>query len=181
VDVFPSDKALGIPATFAPMRPRMPQQCLLLADKALLTANRGMQLWLDALYVRLTKPRGDDVFEEFVMASDPETKLFMTRVTLQGNGNGRVRTCAECGVETSRTAAVYAEGVMHVSDALSSFIGPKLLWSIILQKCMYEGKNALYYILHTAITELFQAIVGGGWVIFGRSECTSDCDDVQIV
>ena len=68
------------------------------------------QLWLDGLYVRLTSPREAE-FSQF-LSTVSNAQLWMTGVTLQGNGDGQ-RDCFNCGVEASSAAPVYAAGVIN--------------------------------------------------------------------
>ena len=65
------------------------------------------QLWLDNLYVRLTSPR-DVNFLHFLAAYE-DAELWMTGVTLQGNGDGE-RDCDHCGIQSA--GSVYAEGAV---------------------------------------------------------------------
>ena len=89
-DVAPS---FTPPTGHAPLRELLPGQCLLLADDNSMLV--GGQLWLDGLYVRLTSPR-DGKFSRFLLSTD-NAVLWMTGVTLQGNGSGK-RDCIYCGV-----------------------------------------------------------------------------------
>ena len=86
-----------------------PRQCLLLADTDLLYVG-GTKLWLDGLYVRLTTPR-DDVFFRFIEVGETIGELWMTNVTLQGNGDGAL-DCYTCGLDLW-SSAVYAEGAIY--------------------------------------------------------------------
>lgn len=93
----------------APLRPLLPRQCLLLADDRLMEVDSS-KLWLDGLYVRLTTPRDTSgVFDGFILVSGSGAEVWMTGVTLQGNGD-KVRDCDDCGLRGSIDAAVYAEG-----------------------------------------------------------------------
>jgi hypothetical protein len=98
----------SFPSGHAPLRPLLPNQCLLLADEDLLNVRAG-NLWLDSLYVRLTTPRdAGGVFYGFIQVGF-EAAVWMTGVTLQGNGDG-VEDCWACGLIFWAKARVYAEG-----------------------------------------------------------------------
>ena len=92
------------PTGHAPLRDMMPGQCLLLADSPFIQLPQS-QLWLDGLHVRLTSPRGADFTSLVWTGSNAE--LWMTGVTLQGNGDG-VRDCWHCGF--SGSGMLHAEG-----------------------------------------------------------------------
>ena len=113
------------PNGHAPLRDLLPGQCLLLADENLMWVVQG-QLWLDGLYVRLTSPRDGRDFYVFLFADSP-AEVWMTGVTLQGNGDGE-RDCSDCGV-ISR-GHVYAEGAatasLHVHASTST-------WALVRQ------------------------------------------------
>lgn len=95
-------------ANDGPLRDLLPRQCLLLVDADLLEVDDS-KLWLDGLYVRLTSPRGEDGFAELIYIQ-PSGELWMTDVTLQGNGNSDFGAdCSNCGMDVR--GSVYAEGV----------------------------------------------------------------------
>lgn len=97
------------PATgHAPLLTMKARQCLLLVDTDFLYIG-GTSLWLDGLYVRLTEPRGDPFFR-FVEIGEETGQLWMTGVTLQGNGDG-VLDCYTCALDLW-AASVYAEGAL---------------------------------------------------------------------
>ena len=95
-----------VPSTHAPMLPLSSGQCLLLVDTDLLYVG-GTSLWLDGLYVRLTEAR-DETFFRFIEVGDTTGQLWMTGMTLQGNGDG-VLDCYTCGLDLW-SSAVYAKG-----------------------------------------------------------------------
>lgn len=97
-----------LPPSHAPLRPLLTGQCLLLADEQVLSA--GSRLWLDGLYFRLTSPR-HRLFSQLIVTHGAGTEVWMTNVTLQGNGDGQ-QDCYICGVGVASNAAVYAEGVL---------------------------------------------------------------------
>jgi hypothetical protein len=105
---MPTSEELGLPPGAPPLRPRVGRQCLLLADGAVLATGEGAEVWVDGLYVRLGTPRQEE-FQEFVAAKGKDTMLWLTQVTLQGNGGAR-KVCAECGLDVGLNAAAYAEG-----------------------------------------------------------------------
>ena len=91
----------------APLREMQVRQRLLLADPEVMDVNSS--LWLDGLYMRLTSPRDSDgEFLEFIDSSTATEGLYMTGVTLQGNGDG-VQDCFSCAIFVD-SSAVYAEG-----------------------------------------------------------------------
>lgn len=94
-----------LPTSHAPLRPFLPLQCLLLASDNLFQAN-GTRLWIDRLYIRLTTAR-HDLFTQLVEAR--AGRLWMTEMTLQGNGDG-VRDCWACGIYSWEGATVYVAG-----------------------------------------------------------------------
>ena len=98
---------LNLPSGHAPLRDMQARQCLLLADAEVMDVNGS--LWLDSLYMRLTAPRDEDgEFLEFIDSSTATEGLYMTGVTLQGNGDG-VQDCFSCAIFVD-SSAVYAEG-----------------------------------------------------------------------
>jgi hypothetical protein len=95
--------AASLDLSCAPLLPLLPYQCLIIADMDLLWTD--FQLWLDGLYVRYRCTTRADSFYNFIAVSG---QLWMTAVTLQGDGNG-VPDCASCGIRTDRHS--YAEGM----------------------------------------------------------------------
>ena len=112
---FPTQAALGLPATDAPLHPRLTgRQCLLLADSDVLqvtadVTGEAAQMWLDGVYLRLTQPRNMGEMNELVKVFGDGVEVWVTDCTLQGNGNGQ-RTCTECGLECGGSAKLYVEG-----------------------------------------------------------------------
>jgi hypothetical protein len=104
----PSAASLGLSG--AALLPLLPYQCLLIADMDLLYAVSTSQLWLDGLYVRYRRTACVDEFYEFLKT---ESKMWMTAVTLQGDGDG-VDDCDTCGVCSG--GQVYAEGAMRATQ-----------------------------------------------------------------
>jgi hypothetical protein len=108
----PSAASLGLSG--APLLPLLPYQCLLISDMRLLGLGFSSQLWLDGLYVRYRRmgryPPDDFGYhtEEFITIW---ASLWMTAVTLQGDGDG-IFECQSCGLFTFGN--VYAEGVLRV-------------------------------------------------------------------
>ena len=95
------------PTGHVPLRSVLPGQCLLLADHNLMDVPGS--LWLDGLYVRLTSPRGVIYLSLISSMSGTETQLWMTGVTLQGNGDG-VFDCWVCGMLV--TGSLHANGAV---------------------------------------------------------------------
>jgi hypothetical protein len=106
----PSAAPLGLSG--AALLPLLPYQCLLIADMDLLYAESPSQLWLDGLYVRYRRTARVDEFYNYLKT---ESKMWMTAVTLQGDGDG-VDDCKTCGVWS--TGQVYAEGACHSGAVL---------------------------------------------------------------
>jgi hypothetical protein len=115
----PSAASLGLSG--APLLPLLPYQCLLVADAQLL--GMDSQLWLDGLYVRyrstgrlMVGHRGTSGFwrtagyYSFIKIHNLGS-LWMTAVTLQGDGDG-IFDCESCGLLT--LGKVYAEGALLV-------------------------------------------------------------------
>jgi hypothetical protein len=99
----------SFPSGHAPLRSLLPNQCLLLADHHL-QAVLGGKLWLDSLYVRRTTQVTGSVFSLLqVLGSDAE--MWMTGVTLQGNGDG---------MNVEDQARVYAEGAASARQCCRS-------------------------------------------------------------
>lgn len=76
---------------------------------------------MDGLYIRLTSPEdSQDGFSEFINAQFSDAEVWMTGVTLQGNGDGQ-RDCSSCGLLVGSDASVYAEGVLPVCSRILLF------------------------------------------------------------
>lgn len=112
------DRPSPPPTGQAPLRDLQPGQCLLLAAYNLMTVMD--RLWLDALRVRLTSLRDDELQQ--LLASAPGSELWMTKVTLQGNGDGEC-DCGSCGVGTSGHACV-CRRCGHCKPSRARYIGP---------------------------------------------------------
>ena len=93
------------PSGHTPLRGLLPGQCLLLVDHLLMWMDDRM--WLDNLYVRLASPRYNE-FGGFVTGGNA-SELWMTGVTLQGNGDG-VQDCDDCALFS--TGLLYAYGAV---------------------------------------------------------------------
>lgn len=98
----------GVPVKHAAMRELQPRQCLLIADHNVLEV-WDSNLWLNNIYFRLTNPRSG-TFDQIVLVTGPLAKVWMTDVTMQGNGD-LVQDCIDCGV------TVRAQGNMFVGGA----------------------------------------------------------------
>ena len=97
-----------LPSGHAPLRDMQERQCLLLTDAEVMDVNSS--LWLDGLYMRLTMPRDTDgEFLEFIDSGSGTQGLYMTGLTLQGNGDG-VQDCFSCALFVD-SSSVLAEGV----------------------------------------------------------------------
>lgn len=77
----PNPTALGLSSYTVALRPLKPYQCLLLVNAPLLRIKQS-QLWLQGLYVRLSKPR-DGPFKQFVEVVGRDSQLWITDVTMQ--------------------------------------------------------------------------------------------------
>lgn len=83
---------------------------MILADHNVFLINAP--LWMDSLYFRLTSPRST-YFTSFLkfQPSGYTSELFMSQVTMQGNGAGVLQAlCVDCGLEA--WAPVHVEGAM---------------------------------------------------------------------
>jgi hypothetical protein len=108
--------SLNLPANHVPLRPFLPGQCLLLIDADLLVVERKRQLWLDRLYMRITDPRDGLPFDSFIRVDYSGAELWVTGVTMQGNGDG-IRDCWGCAMGAFREGRVYAEGTQSLAAA----------------------------------------------------------------
>ena len=72
------------------------------------------ELWLDNLYVRLTVPVHDS-FDELI-AGGSSSNMWMTNVTLQGNGEGNF-DCYSCGLSTSGSLYAYGSAASSLCAA----------------------------------------------------------------
>lgn len=93
-------------------------------DHALLTVEDS-DLWLNSLYIRLIAPRNQSFLElVYVKGNGAISKgvsatLFMTNVTMQGNGDDVV-DCLDCGLTANLNSGVYAEGAVAFFDSLEA-------------------------------------------------------------
>lgn len=100
----------------APLVPRKPGQCVILADTDLLTPGAG-RLWVHNLYIRhKASQRGDHVMLMFI-AKNMYGQLWMTSCTLQGTGQ-YVGTAGAYGLYTHGQA--YVEGAVDCGTAEST-------------------------------------------------------------
>jgi hypothetical protein len=83
--------------------PLKPKQCLLIAGESLMNVEQG-DLWLDGLYVR---QRSAETIYSSLISVGGQGSLWMTSVTLQGDGDG-VANCQQCALDV--TSQLYAEG-----------------------------------------------------------------------
>lgn len=106
---------MEFPPTHVALRPLLPRQCVLFVNHNLMWLI-NTRLWLDALYVRLTTPRNaDEGFAQLIYLGriselSDEEDLWMTDVTLQGNGDGEP-DCDFCAMHLVYGALVFAQGV----------------------------------------------------------------------
>jgi hypothetical protein len=96
-----------VPLKHAPLRRLLPRQCLILANHNVLEV-WDSQLWLDSLYFRLTNPQKGS-FDQFVIVKGPIAEVWMTSVTLQGNGDF-VQDCVDCGFTVLNGGKLFAGG-----------------------------------------------------------------------
>jgi hypothetical protein len=107
VSAPPSAASLGLNG--APLLPLLPKQCILVADTDLgWLYSPTARLWLDGLYFRYRRTRYSRFYEFFRTGG----KLWMTAITMQGDGN-TVNACETCGLWADGHA--YAEGALHVT------------------------------------------------------------------
>ena len=128
---------LDLPPSHAPLRPLKPGQCLLLANNNLFEVN-GTKLWIDNLHIRLTVAR-DDQFSHLVEVRGASGELWMTNMSIQGNGDG-VRDCWACGLYAWEAGKTYVSGVLLTHG-----------WAIALQY-IEQFRIALSIFLMTAPT-----------------------------
>lgn len=88
------------PSGEAPLRPLLPGQCLLLTNIEL---QAEANLWLDGLYFRITTHT--TLFRYIGTVQGAE--LWLTRVTLQGNGDGFHNMTA---LQLAQRSSAYVEG-----------------------------------------------------------------------
>lgn len=138
-----------------PLRPLLPRQCLLLADDDLLIVYSS-QVWLDGLYVRLTTPRDTEtgLFGSFISLGTNESQVWMTDVTLQGNGNG-MRVCDECALSVWLEGSAYAQGA---ATAHQHFIALAVIFyaEVVERSCLINACTLLHVLV----------CLPGYWVLF---------------
>lgn len=97
----------GVPEHHVPLRALRPQQCLLVVDHNVLEV-WDSQLWLDRIYFRLGNgPSG--TFDQFVLVTGTIAELWMTHVTMQGNGDN-IQDCIDCGFAVRSGGSMFASG-----------------------------------------------------------------------
>lgn len=69
----------------------------------------SLSLWVHGLYVRPPPLLRSNTFDQLVAVYGSNARLWLTDVTLQGNGDG-VRDCDDCALEVSGSALAYASG-----------------------------------------------------------------------
>lgn len=83
----PDDAPLPtMPASEAPLRPLLPNQCVLTTDYDVMEVAGSMILWLDALYIRATSVQWAPFNTLIKVTPDGQTSnggLWMSNVTLQ--------------------------------------------------------------------------------------------------
>jgi hypothetical protein len=105
----PSAASMGLSG--APLLPLLPLQCFLIADTNLWRS--GSQLWLDGLYVRYRRTGRYDRYKLINPFIFYFGSLWMTAVTLQGDGDGILDCQEDCGVYL-QYGKMYAEGELLV-------------------------------------------------------------------
>lgn len=104
--------ALSLPTSHAPLRPLLPCQCLRMTNtNVLYVRENGRKEWQDGHNFRLTSPRllaNISYFSAFIII-EQGVDMWMTGVTLQGNGDGSL-TCGICRMYVESGSA-YVEGV----------------------------------------------------------------------
>lgn len=132
----------SVPPKHAPLRDFQPEQCLLVADHNVLEV-WDSKLWLEGFYFRLAEPRLG-TFDQFVLVTGSIAELWMTHVTMQGNGND-VQDCIDCGVAVRGEGSVYGGGALTVHTFSYYMCGlccvttctcSKLL--LVIQCCRYD-------------------------------------------
>lgn len=101
----PSSIAFGL--TGAPFIDRRPGQCLIVTDVRLFSSKQD--IWIDSLYLRYhsTSRSLSDAAEDLIWCSTASCNLWMTSITLQGDGI----TDTKYGGMQAVGGNVYADGV----------------------------------------------------------------------
>lgn len=93
--------------------PRLPGQCVIITDTTLLSERQN--LWIDSLYIRFKKTdRSDDRVESVVKCIGEECNMWMTSVTVQGDGD----TDPKFGGVLVSGGQLYAQGTDSVNSLL---------------------------------------------------------------
>lgn len=99
-------------------------QCLVVSDTSLFSVTVG-DLWLDRLYIRhhlpLEETNPDAVRTGALVSVAGKGKLYMTDMTLQGDGIDRMQ-----GVRVLNAGRVYAYGSLPLSAYPEPYINPKV-------------------------------------------------------
>eukprot|EP00892_Ulva_mutabilis_P011575 jgi/Ulvmu1/8790/UM048_0045.1 len=104
---MPSAESLGLSG--APLLPAAESTCLVATDKDLLYAWHG-SVWLDRLYMRLTRTERTDLPVLLHVHRSPAGALWATRCVLQGDGQGLCR-------------ALYADAAAFLADSTIADMG----------------------------------------------------------
>lgn len=110
----------------------------------------GSQLWLDELYVRLTTPRNEEIGSNMIRVAGISTgavgEVWMTGVTLQGNGDGE----RDSGMHMGTKGAMYAEG--------AALVIPKV------HNNMHRRPSIINNSIHCVQTAPSQTLKGVAWL-----------------
>lgn len=88
------------------LRPRSPQQCVILTDMDLLRVQYG-PMWLDNLYIRLRRAGRDDMPQ--LIEAQHDGTAYLTHMTLQGDGDFS-KPCQAA----QASAGMLMQGLCHV-------------------------------------------------------------------
>lgn len=113
----PSEEKLGLTG---PGLDRSPGQCVIASDTTLIWLENS--LWLDNLYIRYSASTAfeDDYYNDILECSSPDCNLWLTSVTMQGDGPGD----KTAGAIWAKESQVYAEGEsyqIHIAATLASY------------------------------------------------------------
>lgn len=95
-------------SSLLPLRTLKSGQCVMLSMHALFSVS-GIPMWLDSVYLRML-PSPGSYLPPILSTSD--TSLWMTNVSLQGDGDG-VKDCPVCGFIASDQSDVFAKGAIY--------------------------------------------------------------------